>query len=497
MKKGLLSMLAIMMVAVVGVTVISCGDDNVESGSSLESILKSSVWKSAPNYEFMMWGDNYSLSKENVSLYFQEAGKGIGKSHMKETDTYFGSSSSTVPFAFSYNVSGNNVKIDGTSYTYKNGVLITKEGTTAFTKTSYSNSDFDWLETAKYYVMPDNERLNIDFYHACTIDSKINENKYMISLHLGVKASAHASSRRITSVEAHYSIKGGTLSNSNTENVIVISRDEDYNTSTTTFVTTSSQATITASFYFYDSKNKEKKYAGSATYLVPSEKNDGNDDNGGDDNGGNGGDDNGGDNNYIGTVQGHEYINLRLPSGTLWATMNVGAEKPEDYGEYFLYGRSNSDVDNTVKPNSADYVDYNISGTSYDMAKANWGSKWKLPTKEQFEELIEECSVKWTQQNSIYGMKFTSKTNNQSIFFPAAGFYSMFFQLESDDKYSLNEAKKRGNYWTGQREHLENEGKDVAYILYFSSSGASLSTKECTNSIFRYFYRLPVRPVTD
>ena len=137
-------------------------------------------------------------------------------------------------------------------------------------------------------------------------------------------------------------------------------------------------------------------------------------------------------------------VDLGLPSGTLWANMNVGADKPEDYGEYFAWGEKTP----KFEYRSSNYKWYNGNGnaclTKYcdmaecgydgfsddimvlesedDAATANWGADWCIPTEKQFKELKNNTTSEWTTQNGVKGRKFTSKTNGKSIFFPAAGY---------------------------------------------------------------------------
>lgn len=113
---------------------------------------------------------------------------------------------------------------------------------------------------------------------------------------------------------------------------------------------------------------------------------------------------------------GHEYVDLGLPSGILWATMNIGASTPEEAGDGFAWGE-------TVAKSEFTYENYNpIYNERYwfelqisdDAAHANWGGSWRMPTKEEFEELIDNC----TRATNGAGVTFTSKINGKSIFFP-------------------------------------------------------------------------------
>jgi hypothetical protein len=159
-------------------------------------------------------------------------------------------------------------------------------------------------------------------------------------------------------------------------------------------------------------------------------------------------------------LNGHEYVDLGLPSGTKWATCNVGASKPEEYGDYFAWGETrtkttydwrtyrycNGDYDKLTKYCSKS--DFGSNGftdnlttlqPSDDAAIASWGVGWRMPTREELDELITNCTVTSTAQNGINGLLFTSNINGNSIFLPAAGYrYG----------YGLNESGSRGYYWS-------------------------------------------------
>ena len=121
-------------------------------------------------------------------------------------------------------------------------------------------------------------------------------------------------------------------------------------------------------------------------------------------------------------------IDLGLPSGTLWACCNVGANRPEDYGGYYAWGetktKSTYDWSTYVHcdgtSDTCHDLGSNIAGTSYDAATANWGAPWKMPTLDQCEELEEKTTSVWTTQNGVKGRLFTG-SNGCCIFLPAAG----------------------------------------------------------------------------
>ena len=157
-------------------------------------------------------------------------------------------------------------------------------------------------------------------------------------------------------------------------------------------------------------------------------------------------------------------INLGLPSGTLWACCNVGATTPEGYGNYYAWGEAQPKSvysESTYQYyQNGNYVNlgYEIAGTGYDTATANWGAPWRMPLEGQCEELLESCTSEWTTQNGVNGRKFTGP-NGGTIFLPAAGSWV-------DNK--LNYAGSYGTYWSSS-----SEGASGAGELYFSSGYAN------------------------
>ena len=172
------------------------------------------------------------------------------------------------------------------------------------------------------------------------------------------------------------------------------------------------------------------------------------------------------------TENGHEYVDLGL--SVKWATCNVGATKPEEYGDYFAWGEtqptdyydwSTYKWCNGSPKTHTKYCTDSYFGTvdnkttlemSDDAAHANWGGSWRMPTKAERDELLEQCTWTWTTQNGVNGYKVTSKKNGNSIFLPAAGYryYS-----------SLDSAGSRGCYWSS----MINSLNSLAYVLDFNS----------------------------
>lgn len=143
-----------------------------------------------------------------------------------------------------------------------------------------------------------------------------------------------------------------------------------------------------------------------------------------------------------------EYVDLGLPSGTLWATCNVGANSPEEYGDYFAWGETEPKSEyswstykycngSTITPHMTKYCNKSSDGYNGftdtltellpedDAATANWGSGWQMPSTAQQQELInsEYTTTTWTTLNGVNGRMIVSKSNGNHIFLPAAGFY--------------------------------------------------------------------------
>ncbi len=190
-----------------------------------------------------------------------------------------------------------------------------------------------------------------------------------------------------------------------------------------------------------------------------------------------------------------QFVDLGLPSGTLWATCNIGANSPEEYGDYFAWGETegyhdgktvflwstykwcNGSYDNLTKYcNDSSYGNfqwdkngryYHFTDDKYmldledDAAYVNLGPAWRMPSKQQFQELINSSytTTAWTTLNGVYGRKITSKKNGNSIFLPAAG-----------RRYdtSLSDVGSSGRYWS--RNLYESDPRNAwSMIIYIKS----------------------------
>ena len=183
-----------------------------------------------------------------------------------------------------------------------------------------------------------------------------------------------------------------------------------------------------------------------------------------------------------GSIDGHDYVDLGLPSGTLWATCNVGATSPEGYGNYYAWGETTTK--STYSSGTYTYSGYPTElPTSADVAYVTWGSNWRMPSLAQFQELINSSytTTTWTTLNGFYGRLITSKLNGNSIFLPAAG-----YGYDS----SLYYGGSRGCYWSRRLNTLYTSH---AYDLYFNS-GTVGTDYEYDRSNYRYVGH-SVRPV--
>ena len=191
---------------------------------------------------------------------------------------------------------------------------------------------------------------------------------------------------------------------------------------------------------------------------------------------------------------GHKWVDLGL--SVKWATCNIGATKPENYGSYFAWGETSPKdsyhsynyFHNKIKFSRYEEKEIIIKYNSIDSktrldsiddaACVNWGGKWRMPTDAEMTELREKCKWEWTTQGGRNGYKVTSKTNGNSIFLPAAG---------DRDGSNLDNAGFKGDYWSSS---LHTDNPKFAWRMYFHSDEVYRSRG--------YRYRgFSVRPVTE
>ena len=184
--------------------------------------------------------------------------------------------------------------------------------------------------------------------------------------------------------------------------------------------------------------------------------------------------------NATGQFNGHDYVDLGL--SVMWATCNVGASSPSEYGDYYAWGETETKVtytqDNCERYNE-DIGD--ISGNiRYDVAASNWGDGWRLPTRAELEELADMCDWVWCRNEYSWGYLVIGPNGNK-IFLPAAGNY--FYQKHYN-------AGEMGNYWSS----TPDDSRTSAYDIFFHTQNGyeNLYVGEITR-----YYGQSVRPVTD
>lgn len=185
-----------------------------------------------------------------------------------------------------------------------------------------------------------------------------------------------------------------------------------------------------------------------------------------------------------------EYVDLGLASGNLWATCNIGASTPEEYGNYYAWGADEfiSSTNYSAYPGfyiTNHYGSYkSYSGdSSYDTAKQVLGGKWVTPDQNDWKELINNCNIKWTTQNGVNGVLITSSTNGKSIFLPAAGYYSPAAK-------AYKQQGTYGHYWSAEIKPRYNYDETVAACLDFSSDLSKMKQNDQS-----YWFGCSVRPI--
>ena len=194
----------------------------------------------------------------------------------------------------------------------------------------------------------------------------------------------------------------------------------------------------------------------------------------------------------------HEYVDLGLPSGTLWATCNVGAYAPEETGNFYAWGEitaktvyewSNYKWCNGSETTMTKYCCNSSYGTvdnkaelelADDAAYVNWGTEWCMPTNQQWVELADECTWTWKAQNGVNGYEVVSKINGKSIFLPATGWRS------GSKLVDANSTTFRGCYWSNIL---------IKETCYYASFLSIYSNKIEPDVISKRFCGHTIRPV--
>lgn len=207
-----------------------------------------------------------------------------------------------------------------------------------------------------------------------------------------------------------------------------------------------------------------------------------------------------------GLIEGHGWVDLGLPSGLKWATCNMGSLYPSDFGEQYAWGeiatksesswmsyrfRSEGDSNENVQ-----FIKYNTDSDhgfvdnkmqldfDDDVAHAIWGGEWRMPTAEDINELLDNCTFKWGKLDGIRGCKATSRINGNSVFFPARNAQAGW-------------ARKLGSYWSST---LSSSSSLDAYVFAFIHSKSHIvevRPEEHKLYVSERFYFSYIRPVMD
>ena len=184
-------------------------------------------------------------------------------------------------------------------------------------------------------------------------------------------------------------------------------------------------------------------------------------------------------------INGHKFIDLGLPSGLLWAETNIGAKTAADDGNYYAWGETTTK--STYDRSNYDYTTYSIDGKTtlekqHDAASVNWGDSCRMPTNDEFGELLnsEYCTWTWTSMTDsngsyINGFQVASVKNGNYIFLPASGY---FCREELDFRGS------NGYYWSCT---LGSSTYNACSIRFSSRYRSQDSSSRC--------FGLTVRPV--
>lgn len=194
----------------------------------------------------------------------------------------------------------------------------------------------------------------------------------------------------------------------------------------------------------------------------------------------------------------HQYVDLGL--SVKWATCNIGADKPEEHGEYFSWGETeNKRINNwetyTFTEGDKNEISKYCSNSQYgwheladslsalepddDVAHKKWGGNWRIPTKAEMKELLDNCTWTWTTRNDINGYLVTGKKpgyTDRSIFIPVTGAY---------DNGKLFGSKDHGHYWS----------RDCGTVYPADAYTLELSVREASVGMISRCQSIAVRPV--
>lgn len=478
MKKNLFNWMAMLLVTIVSVFVASCNKgESTPSGQSSEIVnnLMNNKWVAT------MTGFDASTSEgstftEILTVYFTSDHEGVMVSII-EMNSSSGAKTINQHWDFTYSVDGKKVRLSGDGesklcFDYYGSYML--QGTDMFKASEMTSSDYTYLRDYKagYHGTdgpinttihtPDESEI---FYHV----ADAGNGWYEYYLKFSFYPEDDAYKKGLTKIKFTMWVENGSwgwesnpcnTSNYGKKKISTLNLDMAKQEWFERFRVFSKDDKIYFNYKleYYNSYN-ERWYEYTSKRLTFSRQQ------------------SSGGNNTDGNIGGHDYVDLGLPSGTLWATCNVGASKPEDYGDYFAWGE-------TAPKTTYNWSTYKYCGGSSeimikyctdsyyetfdnkrvlepadDAATAKWGEAWQMPSLDQLEELINTnyTTTEWTTVNDVNGRKITSKSNLKSIFLPAAG-------CRYDT--SLSGADNGGYYWSRS---LYSSDYHIGYYLYFDS----------------------------
>lgn len=485
MKRIYLNLHLLLPIFLVSILATSCNSDSDDlSGSALISNLMENKWVLHETDLNVYGNDELELRSNSHCLYFSSNTEGFEVTITKILDTE-GTDTWDRDFShFTYEVNGNRVtlkyqKSGSMALTYSDGKL--SYGSLVYYPASLNSSDRAVIDESKYSG-------NYDFDYYIDFDDVTpyyysGSYRFSIPLYFGVME--NMKKRGITEFGVAVYCKNGTIENTvnkftddayvylkrvNGESAKCFSGTINDNNqhSWQTKVSVSSKNKNITLFYTYFFSTKDGSFITGDEIQHRMFGEDGNDD----------------VSKSMCPDNRHPHmIDLGLPSGTLWACCNVGANKPEDYGGYFAWGETTEksvyNLDTYKYARSYyDYIDIgsNISATSYDVATTKWGAPWRMPTRQQLEELFSYASIKRVSHNGIEGFMFTG-LNDGSIFLPAAG-------GRRDDR--INYKGKNGYFWSSSLSEayfndawglyvcLDDAGARVGVLQYVRVCGHSV-----------------------
>lgn len=263
------------------ISVTSCQENHLFETSIDESMLMNYGWSSDVSSELTLYDEDdpeLNYTREITTLYFLGNGLGIIKQFQHYADTYFGTGNRETPYGFEYAIDGKEVIIymNGSAFRHRlEGDYLVSSGS-RYERHSISSSEREWIEENKYRILPDDERLDINFFATCSLSSfwppikDGNVTKYPVDIAIGIEKDQHAWERGISSIEAYFSLSGGSWTKTPKLSAGVV-KGEDCEAFGLVYITTSSIATVTMRIRIYDSVNK-KYLEYTRNFNIPGDK---------------------------------------------------------------------------------------------------------------------------------------------------------------------------------------------------------------------------------